>query len=58
MLETIIILLLKTKYNTLSLWSCERLKTYFQTNAQEICQFRTFSHFEAAITQKTLEKPG
>ena len=37
MLETIIILLLKTKYNTLSLWSYERLKTCFQTSAQEIC---------------------
>ena len=37
MLETIIILLLKTKYNTLSLWSYECLKTYFQTSAQEIC---------------------
>ena len=37
MLETIIILLLKTKYNTLSLWSYERLKTYCQTSAQEIC---------------------
>ena len=58
MLETIIILLLKTKYNTLSLWSYECLKTYFQTSAQEICANLGLSHFEAAITQKPLEKPG
>ena len=47
-----------------TLLSYERLKTYFQISAQEICtilvlrKFAPFSHFEAAITQKSFEKPG
>ena len=36
--------------------SYERLKTYLQTGAQEISVI--LGHFEAAITQKRLEKPG
>ena len=57
---------IKIKYNTL-LWlllfftfllSYERLKTYFPTSAQEISAILGHSHFEAAITQKRLEKQG
>ncbi len=54
----------KTTYKTLLslpsffkfLCSCERLKMYLQTGAQEICAvLEHFSHFETAITRKPLE---
>ena len=37
--------------------SFERLKTYFQTSAREISTILglSFSHFEAAVTEKPLE---
>ena len=57
MLETIIILLLKTKYNIIiELWAFENV--FSDKWPGYLRQFRTFSHFEAAITRKPLEKPG